>query len=275
MFLELITIAACLAICFTVAAWPVLMSPALRPKVQAACGSLCVLLGAGGFILLCSGASLAAAPAEPQTDAKPIEDSSLNSPPAVEPEPATKVLIPPGRPEWVESLPVRVGDVHTTAVSSGPYTRPQDAARALDNELVEKTREYIVEHVGSPMAANFIRYGAKQIKTDLVKPTHVYREEIVVSIGPMHQVHALLEFGPEFRAAVDRHWAAEIAKSRLLQTGLLAAAVLGLLATVFGYFRLDNATRGYYTGRLQAMAAVAILALVFGGVYFARLMPWL
>jgi hypothetical protein len=44
---------------------------------------------------------------------------------------------------------------------------------------------------------------------------------------------------------------------------------------MFGYFRVDNATRGYYTGRLQFLSAAAILAIVGAGVVLARWIHWL
>jgi hypothetical protein len=207
----------------------------------------------------------------PGTDA----ENSLNEPVRTEDGADFKVVIPPGRPAWVDSLPVRVGAVHTTAVSSGPHARQQDALHALDTELLDKTREYIVECLGSDLAGQLVRYDLPQIKAKLVKPENLYGEEIIVSIGPMHQQHALLEFGPEFRAELAHRWAGVMGTSRLLQMGLLVGGMLGLLGTVFGYFRADNATRGFYTGRLQAMAAVAILALVGAGLFFGRLIPWL
>ena len=78
----------------------------------------------------------------------------------------------------------------------------------------------------------------------------------------MEQVHALLEFDQSFRDELRQHWAGRIADSRLYQIGLGAGAALLLLGSVFSYFRLDNATRGYYTGRLQFLTAAAILAIV-------------
>ena len=60
-----------------------------------------------------------------------------------------------------------------------------------------------------------------------------------------------------------------------MQTGLVSGAMLLLLTSVFGYFRLDNATRGYYTGRLQFMTAAAILAVVGAGVIAAQYITWL
>ena len=54
-----------------------------------------------------------------------------------------------------------------------------------------------------------------------------------------------------------------------------AGIVLLLVTTLFGYFKLDTATRGYYTGRLQFAAAAAILALVAASVLLAKWIPWM
>lgn len=189
--------------------------------------------------------------------------------------PPEGVVIPHGRPSWVESPPMHVGEVHTSAVSSGPFARIQDCWHALDQELVKATDEYINEHLGQSYASQFINYDAKTIRTRFLKPENIYHEQIVVSIGPMHQVHALLEFKPEFRSELDGRWAQFTRFSRLTQVGLGAFAVLALLGVVFGYFRLDNATRGYYTGRLQFLTAAAILAIVGVGVVAARWVVWM
>jgi hypothetical protein len=61
----------------------------------------------------------------------------------------------------------------------------------------------------------------------------------------------------------------------LTQLGLFAGAGLLLIGSIFSYFRLDNATRGYYTGRLQFLTAAAILAVIGGGVFAARWIHWL
>ena len=51
--------------------------------------------------------------------------------------------------------------------------------------------------------------------------------------------------------------------------------VLGFLGLVFGYLKLDTATRGYYTGRLQIGALAAVLSLAAAGVLLARWIPWM
>jgi len=110
-----------------------------------------------------------------------------------------------------------------------------------------------------------------------LKDTNKYHDIARYSepVGEMHEHFALLEFGPEFRAELDERWTKVKATSRVLQTGLVSGAALLLLASVFGYFRLDNATRGYYTGRLQFMTAAAVLAVVGAGVIMARYIAWL
>lgn len=206
----------------------------------------------------------------------PAEDNADDSGDAIEIEtPVEGVIIPPGRPEWVEAPPMHVGEIHTTSVSSGPFARSQDCWRAFDDQIVQATDEYITEHLGQSLANHFIHYDAKTIRTRFLKPDNIYHEQIVVSIGPMHQVHGLLEFKPEFRSELDRRWAQVTRYSRLTQVGLGSFALLALLCVVFGYFRLDNATRGYYTGRLQFLTAAAILAIVGVGVIAARWVVWM
>lgn len=290
------------------AAVPLLRLWQARVALQGTFGSLCLAAGCGAFFALCSGLfgdfsakSLLAA----DSGAKEAVKELPAAPPANDPSPATtaaenatpdestffvklpegqlhtlprvnpdSVVIPPGRPEWV-GRNVTVGSQHSVAVCSGPYSTEAEAERALDAVLKTKTDEYIAEQLGSTLAPQLVRYDAQQIKRELIQPQNVYHEQIGVSIGPMHQVHALIEFGPDFRQRVTKQWTDLTATYRLLQTGLVAGGALLFLGTVFSYFRLDTATRGYYTGRLQFMTAAAILAIVGAGAVLARWIYWL
>jgi hypothetical protein len=98
---------------------------------------------------------------------------------------------------------------------------------------------------------------------------------ITVSFGPMHQTHALLTFDEKFRKELAARWTKVKGASRLGQLGFFAAGGLLLISSIFGYFRLDNATRGYYTGRLQFMTAAAILTIVGAGAILAQWITWL
>jgi hypothetical protein len=186
--------------------------------------------------------------------------------------PKSRVVIPPGRPSWVEAdFAQEQGDTQRVAISSGPYSRKHDASRALNEELAKATKAYIGEYLGSRAAETLLPVDVATIRRDLVRPTNLYEEQIYVSeLGPMFQSHALLEFGPGFRQKLDERWKAIVVTGRVAKIGVIAVGVLMALSVIFGYFKADNATRGYYTTRLQLGTAGAMLALVAGGVVLLR-----
>lgn len=54
-------------------------------------------------------------------------------------------------------------------------------------------------------------------------------------------------------------------RDRIVAIGLIGGTLLALLGVVFGYLRLDHATRGFYCGRLQMLAlACSVLILAVG-----------
>ncbi len=284
----LLTMTLTLLAASALAALPLLRLRKAQVAVQGTLGSLCLAAGCGGFFAICSGLlgesnatsvfaadsqapALAQATADESTFFVKLPEGQLHTLPHVNPD---SVVIPAGRPEWV-GRNVTVGSEHSLAVCSGPYSSEAEAERALSDVLKTKTDEYIAEQLGSTLAPQLVGYDVQKIKRDLVRQENVYHEQIGVSIGPMHQVHALLEFGPDFRQEVTQQWTNWTAYYRLLQTGLIAGGALLFLGTVFSYFRLDTATRGYYTGRLQFMTAAAILAIVGSGAVLARWIYWL
>jgi hypothetical protein len=184
--------------------------------------------------------------------------------------PDSSVVFSDKRPDWVEAKPVLDGDVHSLAVKSDFHVREAECWRALDRELMMGTKAYIAEYLGSNHAPLFFSYTLDEIKARFLRSDSVYHEVVEVSFGPMHQVHALLEFPADFRRDLDQHWAQVVAAGRLVKTAGSALGILALVTIIFGYFRLDTATRGYYTRRLQFVAAAAILALIAAGVVFAR-----
>lgn len=222
--------------------------------------------------------------AEPDADAKPVVDEeTVGQPDTLSEDIAVEtgeVVIPP-RPDWVEAEDVRTGDVHTTAISSGPHETERECRKALDRELELAVSRYVDWYLGSVYAerfsaSTFVRYELDEIKRRLIPSDKMYHEVIKVSFGPMHQMHAQLAFDQEFRreldshrVELDRHWREWIVKGRLLGTGLGFGLLLALMGVFLGFFRLDTATRGFYTGRLQWTAAAAILVLMAAGAVLA------
>ena len=59
-------------------------------------------------------------------------------------------------------------------------------------------------------------------------------------------------------------------KRRLVSVAVLGGVVLLLLAVVYGYFRLELTTRGFYSGRLQILSGIASLAVVTAAYFLWR-----
>ena len=186
-----------------IAALPLLKLRQVRGAMQGTLGSLCLAAGCGAFFALCSGflgdfgstsafaadsgakeaikelpATSPAIDASPATSAEAkasvektspaaskLPDGELHSAPNVN---ADKVVIPPGRPEWV-GRNVTVGSEHSIAVCSGPYSTEAEADRELDRVLKAKTDEYIAEQLGSSLSPQLIRYDLPTIKRELVR----------------------------------------------------------------------------------------------------------
>lgn len=181
------------------------------------------------------------------------------------------------RPEWVEfDEDENVGAVYQIAVSSGPYVRYDDARQELLKQVELQANRYINELVGNRHAATWLGYDADRVRQELIQPDHVYDEKIISpSFGVMHQSHALLQFGPDFRDSVRNGWREIVVRGRLLACGLAAAVIIGTLSLLLTYFRADTATRGFYTGRLRFATVLVILGLVAAGAVLARSLPWI
>jgi len=178
-------------------------------------------------------------------------------------------------PDWVLQGSVLEGSVHSVVVESGPHNRIRERDIELDNAIRKAMNDYIAWYLESDTAPMLINFDLQHIKTRLVSPDHRVDRIRNFKVGPMHESFALLEIDQSFRRQLDQRWQNVVAKSRMLYTALVGVAVLALLGVIFSYFRLDNATRGFYTGRLQFVAVAAILVLIAAGVLTARWIPWM
>jgi hypothetical protein len=193
-------------------------------------------------------------------------------------------------PDWLDSEEVRTGTadgIDTTTVCSDPFEHLGECRPALDAALEQAVSEYVDEYLGPVDGDKFqpssvVHFDARYIRENLVGPEGIYEEKRDFSFGPMYQTHALIKFTPEFRqlldvrrSEVEHRWQEMVVTVRLLASALAFGLVLAFLAVVTGYFRLDTATRGFYTGRLQFLAAVAILAVIVAGALLAKNVPWM
>jgi uncharacterized integral membrane protein len=209
--------------------------------------------------------------ARPEEAAEEVTEEAADEPLLLE-----ELIDCEARPEWVEQADVDVGPVHMISVTSGPFTRRQEARRTLYRLLKETTDRYVNKLIGAPNAARWIGWSEARIRQTLVGPDKVYDETVnSPSVGVMHQSHALLEFDEQFRGEMETQWKHVVARAQLIKVTLVGGLILGMLVLLFGYFNADTATRGFYTGRLKFVTLVAILGLVVFGVLLARSIPWI
>ena len=169
------------------------------------------------------------------------------------------------RPPWVVT-PRRVlaGPVHSITVSSGMENVPDDCSRSLNEKLSQEVRDYITTHlIKDRRAARLpdLAWRVDEIRQKLVREP-VYEDQITgMEYGPLYERHALLELDSEFRQQTRLQWSQYVKKRRVYGTGLASSGVLGLLALIFGYLKLDQVTRREHSTSLQLLAAGAILAM--------------
>ncbi|MEO8495016.1 MAG: hypothetical protein ABI614_08090, partial [Planctomycetota bacterium] len=168
------------------------------------------------------------------------------------------------------------------------HVRKRTAQQSLRDAVKAAVDAYVNDYLQSELASTLSGYSIEETETGAARTINLrldgnafeiarerFDEQVEFDYGVMNQSHALVKIDKNVKKALDEYWTKVRATSRLFQTGLGAGAILLLLGTMFGYLKLDTATRGYYTGRLQFGAAAAILAIIAAGVVFANRIPWM
>ncbi len=109
----------------------------------------------------------------------------------------------------------------------------------------------------------------KFVREHLVKgpPRRLEGEDTTIDGTPMKCWEWTVEVNAQDWRAI-LHQDREIrAERRMILLGKILAGLVALLAVIAAYIRLDDGTRGYYTGRLR-LAAGAVLALVGAGLWW-------
>lgn len=205
----------------------------------------------------------------------------------VEPTPAFRYLTTP-RPDWVETEAKKSDELYQIAIDSGLHVRSRTAHQSLQEEVKAAVDAFVNDYLGSDLASTLTGYSIEESEAGTTRTISLrlegesfpiarerFDERVEFDYGVMNQAHALVKIDKKVKEALDRRWSKVRATSRLLQTGLGVGAVLLLLGTMFSYLKLDTASRGYYTGRLQFGAAAAILAVIAASVVFANKIPWM
>jgi hypothetical protein len=199
-------------------------------------------------------------PPEPAPAAEPAPPATVQSVPTI--------LSSEPRPAWVDRAPGLSDGVYAMVVSSGPYVSVPECQRALNDEILAATNHYIDEYLGDEHAASLVNLPPGYLRQFINKMEYA---EVVESpsVGRMHQLHARLEFDDRARSDFQRLWRNAVVQDRLWYTGGGAALVLALLATFYGYLKLDLKTGAPHKSRLQ-LAATLVALIVAAGALLAR-----
>jgi hypothetical protein len=90
----------------------------------------------------------------------------------------------------------------------------------------------------------------------------LYAETVESSVGPMQQLHALLEFGDYPRAQLYEAWRQAAIPRRLRWAASGFGAVLAIVGVLLAALRFDLASGGRHRGRLRWVTALMILLVV-------------
>ena len=166
-----------------------------------------------------------------------------------------------GRPDWIERPGQLIDNRYVIAVTSGPWTTVGECQHALQTAVRTAVDRYVDDYVGDG-ASRIVRLSDSDINQHINRAQ--YAEVVHRSVGPMHQLHALLEFDDSVRHTISQRWHEARVAVQLWKTAGIAALIFVFLGTAFGYLKLDGLTGGSYRRRLQWAAAVMILISIGG-----------
>lgn len=209
-------------------------------------------------------------PSNPFAIGKPIQDDPVGESQSVS-------LQSDSPPDWFHVGDRSSGKSDFLFVSTEGQPNQSLAEAALINQL----REQIVERLGSwfgngtytfsQLNSNFIRQQLIVADHFSIVPyedelTRAAAEELGNSPGPYFRGYAEIELTPEFRQLADRWRHQPSLEQRLKLIGLGSGTLLASLAILFGYLKLDHATRSHYSRRLQLVALAAFFAVAVAAV---------
>lgn len=172
------------------------------------------------------------------------------------------------KPAWVDEPKRLVGNDYFVTVTVGPHADRELCDRAMTEELRRATEQYIDQLIGAEGAGQLVRLPMSDVRRQIVQEE--YQETVQASFGPMINLHALLKFDKEMQQRIVLAHEQALVRGRIGMAAGGSGLLMVILGTMFGYLKLDTATRGYYSGRLKIAAAAVILTAVAGTAVMAR-----
>jgi hypothetical protein len=173
------------------------------------------------------------------------------------------------RPAWLDGKAEYLDNqgVYYMRRSTGRlYQSADESHEAAAELLLEMTRDYVASLLG--------REAAHQVSIPIHTVLHDFVEATWDEEGPppglpdddAWETHVLLKFDAANRQLVEQTWRRSVVDKNLRYAGASAGLLLALLGTVFGYLKVDTATRGYYSVRLKLATGAVVAAITTLGI---------
>ncbi len=167
------------------------------------------------------------------------------------------------RPDWVGEPPRRVGDAYQVSLDVDPYATIEESDKALPAKINAAVDDYAAQLIG-PQARGRIQlptqYIDEHVKRDDWQEWRKHEMGPSLTVDMVHR-HVLLRFDGAVNDRIRQMWKRSIVNERVAGAAALGGGMLALVAMIYGYLRLDLATRGAYRRRIRWTAA-ALLAML-------------
>jgi len=170
------------------------------------------------------------APQGPQAEAEDVKGEAA----AVE-KPADAEAKKNDRPAWVDASPGLVDNAYEMAVAVGPYTSVEECEAEVPAAIRLAVAHYIEVCQGQP-APRYAQWWDEAFCRNLIKSR--WEEITQHSIGPMRQLHLLLEFDQHDKQRILAGLKQAVIHRRLSYAGVGAAGMLGSLGLLFCFLKM-------------------------------------
>ncbi len=175
-------------------------------------------------------------------------------------------------PAWVQQGSFHEDDCDYILIETEGCHTPLDANSQLNEEITTAISNALDRRFGDRVGQQ-ITFSSEYIKTNLlmedrsiVRPyrdefTEEFADRLGKKYGEFYRGYAQLKLDPAFYHDAQIRWRQEQTRLRLITVALVSLTVLALLTTTYGYLRLNQATRGFYSNRLLTIGIAAIMLL--------------
>jgi hypothetical protein len=161
-----------------------------------------------------------------------------------------------------------VGDAYVMSVSTDPYTTIQECEAKIPEVIQSAVNQFVERNPGLQRMGN-VQLSPEQLR-QLVVAEYEELWQSQSLLGKMPRIHLLLNFDQKATELIADAMNVRLFTDRACVAGTGFIGLWLLLAVIWGYLKLDLATKGAYRKRLQAAAAFAILIIVTIGLLALR-----